>query len=94
MDCQAHREVCDGAQWAVTSVPTLKAYRDGEIFSFLGRPVTASGIVEFIESLAGIDDSYHDDDDYSEALEGLGNGYDGEDSEEDSDDDKEVGLAL
>lgn len=98
VDCQAHQEVCDGAEWAVSSVPTLKAYRDGEIFPYLDRPVTAMGIVEFMKSLAGIDDSYDDDDDDdegddNEALEGQGGG-DGDDEGSEEALDKEAGSVA
>lgn len=63
------------------SLPTLKVYRDGEIFTYYERPVTVSGVVQFMKDLAGIDENYTEDAD--------GNG---EEEDEDPDDEEDGGV--
>lgn len=81
-------EVCEDERWDATPVPTLKAYRDGDIFTYFERPVAANGIVHFMKELVGIDENYTEDDDDVEGEED-----DEEDDEDDDEDDEDAGDA-
>lgn len=67
LDCDAHKVVCGEPRWDAFTLPTLKAYRDGQIFTYFERPVTAKGIVDFMKGLAGIGDDYNPDEDADDA---------------------------
>lgn len=71
VDCSIYKDLCEDRQWNATSLPTLKAVRDGEVFDFGDRPRTTQDFVDFMKELAGIDGSYLEADEVPEVGRAL-----------------------
>lgn len=65
VDCYLQKELCEQPRWARArgKLPSLVVMREGEVFEYEDRPKKAYNMVSFMKNLAGIDDSYFEDDD-------------------------------